>query len=487
MNFDDAVIEFNPTIDRILTDILGEESNYFNDDDEDDLIEIIRDTMHLLNLKHNKLRKIIRHVIHEKYKTVHIYNPDAQLNVLDSKDKIDSEQLIYHGYDYEHTQYKEKEFIDKMKRIEFLKSKPQPEQKSEEWLKLRMGCITATGFAEMLNEDPHHHPFSLILSKCRPEPFIEGPAVHHGKKYEEIANMYYGYRNNIKVFEYGLLKDDEIKELGASPDGICEKETMDGKLSKLVGRCLEIKCVLTRKLKDTGKLDGDICPHQYYLQMQVQMHVTGMNECDFLQCKIVEYDNYEEFIKDTHFNQYGLSKSTRLEKGVIIQLLPRNRVHHTEINEMNQCLYHAMYIYPPKLHMTFDEINQWIAKEIIEYPKNKFYNDYVIDKPLYWRIEKAMCHLVKYDAAFFASKIPIIKQFWKYVKFYRKYPEKLDDVIELAKDFGINKSDKIFRKIHADYSDIYYNDMKPLYQESNSWRDKFNKTEEFFAKRNKNH
>ena len=52
---------------------------------------------------------------------------------------------------------------------------------------------------------------------------------------------------NVKVDEYGLLQHDKYPFIGASPDGICDKTTLDGnKLTKLVGRLLEIGGNFTR-------------------------------------------------------------------------------------------------------------------------------------------------------------------------------------------------------------------------------------------------
>ena len=81
-------------------------------------------------------------------------------------------------------------------------------------------------------------------------------------------------------------------------------------LSKLVGRLLEIKCPNKRKINTTGSLDGDICPHYYFVQVQTQLYVTQMDECDFLQCQIEEYDSWEDFKLDSNPIIPGLSKQS---------------------------------------------------------------------------------------------------------------------------------------------------------------------------------
>ena len=58
-------------------------------------------------------------------------------------------------------------------------------------------------------------------------PFKENENVHHGKKYEQIGTMFYSFRNNVAVAEYGLIQHDKYEFIGASPDGICEKYAAD--------------------------------------------------------------------------------------------------------------------------------------------------------------------------------------------------------------------------------------------------------------------
>src|SRR3984885_1784837 len=311
-------------------------------------------------------------------------------------------------------------YLNRKKIVYELKKIPQHEQKSNAWLKQRSVCLTATAVATALDEDPYKYPIELLFEKTnKGKPFIENENVHHGKKYEIIGNMYYSFRNNINIGEYGLIQHHTHNFIGASPDGICEKDTQCGmKLSKLIGRLLEIKFPKKRKINTSGELDGDICPHYYFVQVQTQLFVTQLDECDFLQCEIEEYETWDDFIKDSHQNIPGLSKATNLEKGCLIQLLPRKMIN----NESTQmCLYNSKYLYQPKLHMTINELEKWIAMEIINFPKNELSQNYMIDKIIYWRLKKVSCHLIKADINWMESKISHLKQFWEYILFSKKY------------------------------------------------------------------
>ena len=224
------------------------------------------------------------------------------MNASSGTDKVkfdSSADLVSHRYDYRKENYKEKELKRRKDRVKVIKKMPQPEQKTKEWFDMRKKCITATKISTALDEDPYEYPIDLLLDKTgRGVPFISNVNTHHGCKYEQIGDMYYAFRNNVKVDEYGLLIHDKHRFVGASPDGICNWKTKDGNhLSKLVGRLLEIKFPKTRQILVEGKLNGEIVPHYYYIQCQTQLFVTNMDECDFLQCKIYEYADWDEFSK----------------------------------------------------------------------------------------------------------------------------------------------------------------------------------------------
>ena len=537
---------YNDEIDKILWDIL--DNDFFMETDLDNIIDTVANTIYQYdtNLTLDKLKLVVQYVINNKYQKKYIYDTESEFNqILNDSDKKSSggkanpckknksdsnsdimsinasdlnvetenfqaqytnpeletetpdkvkctsaSDLVSHRHDYEHDVFKEKKYIRRRKRIVALKKIPQHEQKSQAWLDQRNECLTATAVATALDEDPYKYPAELLLDKCgRGEPFIENENVHHGKKYEEVGNMFYSFRNNIKMAEYGLIQHDKYKYIGASPDGICEKNTLESdKLSKLVGRLLEIKFPAKRKINTQGALDGDICPHYYYVQVQTQLFVTKMAECDFLQCKTEEYESWEDFIADSNPLIPGLSKKTNLEKGCLIQLLPKKMVG---TGDPNMCLYNAKYIYPPKLHMTHQETVEWLGSELLHFHQNELSKNYLVDRVIYWRLSQIACHLIKADSEWFKSKIPILKQFWNYVKFYRKNTKKLDRLLKYIDDVGgakgrkegVKKSADIFARVHKDYLTAHP-DTKylPLYQEENTWRKKYDKKQESFDK-----
>jgi len=196
------------------------------------------------------------------------------------------------------------------KRVQTLRSKPQPEQKSKEWFHIRNTLITASEAASCLtlskkvcenyvkafnitnfkyNEtkcaNVYENKTDYIIKKCKAfngeQVFFDNIYTLWGKKYEEVAVNLYKKLKNTQVYEFGLLKHPRLNWLGASPDGITENGVM-----------LEIKCPYSRKINDT------IPPFHYYVQVQIQLEVGMLDEADFLECEIKEYNSFEEYQDD---------------------------------------------------------------------------------------------------------------------------------------------------------------------------------------------
>lgn len=482
---------YNKEVDRMLQNVLSDKhfreeycslgEHFFLENDLGKIIDIIVNKIRQRDkgVSKKELRETVEFLIKQKYKKCYVYDPKSKYNKkeLDKfPDKVvinSAEDLVSHRYDYTHDVFREDIYRKRSKNVFRIKKIPQFEQRSVEWFNQRNDCITATSVAIALDEDPYKFPADLLLEKCgRGTPFEENENVHHGKKYEKIGNMFYSFRNNVRVGEYGFLRNRKYPFIGASPDGICEKKTADSdRLSKLVGRLLEIKFPKIRKIVTQGKLDGDICPHYYYVQIQTQLFVTELDECDFLQCRVEEYDSWEDYVNDSYPNVPGLSKKTNLEKGCLIQLLPKKMVG----GDPKKCLYQAKYIYPPKLHMTHQEIERWISHEILHFHQSELSENYLVDRVIYWRLVQVACHLIKADEKWFKSKISILKQFWDYVLFYRSNMEKLEKLVTFVRETGSKNSAEIFAKVHQDYLSINKDSTyEPLYQKESEWRRRYN-------------
>ena len=166
--------------------------------------------------------------------------------------------------------------------IQSLLAKEQIEEKSELWYKSRHNLLTASEVASALEANPYTPKYELLKRKCKPLAKSEySDATEWGIKYEPISIKIYSMFENATVYSAGLFKHDKIEWLAATPDGI----TSTGKL-------VEIKNVYNRKIPD-------IEPYYYWIQVQIQLEVTNMDECDLFQCNFIEYNNKHEYYNDT--------------------------------------------------------------------------------------------------------------------------------------------------------------------------------------------
>lgn len=325
------------------------------------------------------------------------------------------------------------------------------EQKSEGWLLERKKYITMSDAGTVLNLNSHDEPFNIVIKKVISIPFEPNRFCYHGTKFEHIATMVYSYRMNVTVEEFGLIPHPTIDFLAASPDGIIGHYKLDGKSkTKYVGRMVEIKCPLMRKIKTSGEIYGEICPEYYWAQVQGQLECCDLDECDFWQCDIREYDDRDEFNRDTDINEPFRSKQTGMEKGCLIQLLPKSEdvtgdKYHPVVWEK------AKHLYPPRIEMSPLDCDLWIAETISKGLPEK-YKDYYVDRIVYWKMIKTHCVLIKRDKEWFKTQFPIFRKTWNYILYMRKNPEKAQLIIDYynfvcCKKFA-RKDDK-YKKITA--------------------------------------
>lgn len=317
---------------------------------------------------------------------------------------------------------------------------PQPEQRSEEWFNYRFNRITASDTATALDLNPYEPVEEFFIKKCTPDyPFLDNKFVFHGKKYEQIATQLYEHIYNTKVTEFGCLPSEKYKILGASPDGICSKSTLNNKFSDRLGTMLEIKCPFSREIKTSGKIEGDICPFYYYCQVQQQLECCDLDNCDFWQCKIVEYKSRDEYILDnfTPVLTEGIDSTKKdLDKnwtrGCLMQFLPKTYepTHKDDKHE-----YKSHYIYPPRLDMTIAEYDNWILYELSTWQTK--YKDvaknYYFDKIIYWKIPKSHNVTIVRNKEWFNNIYPILKETWDNVLHYRKNLNDLDNLQHISK------------------------------------------------------
>ena len=344
------------------------------------------------------------------------------------------------------TEITQEQYDKRSKIFEAIRSIILPEQRSPEWFEMRNGKITASDGGAVVGKNKHEPQYNFIMKKVFGSIFETGEACYHGKKFEQAVTLTYEYKNDVYTEEFGLLGHPEHYFLGASPDGICSPYKRDKVTpTPLVGRMLEIKCPLMRKIKYSGDIKDTICPIYYWCQVQLQLECCDLDECDFVQCNIEEYKNRQEWLDDTSEQFDFKSKKYGIERGVLLEILPA-KLSEEDLEDgvvkLSTVYNFATFIYPKKIDMGLDEIDNWILNEIANLkPTMKLH------RVVYWRLIENNCTLILRDTQWFKDNLITLKTIWSYVEFLRLN----DDVAQQWKSFiesqNIKYNDKIIKKL----------------------------------------
>jgi len=155
-------------------------------------------------------------------------------------------------------------------------TRPQLEQRTTAWYKQMGTLISASELGSLFGSVKQRA--QLILSKVNPvtrppQPLalesVHMSAFDWGIRFEPVVKQIYNYKYQTTIQELGRLLHSTDPRCSASPDGLIVSQ-------ERFGRLLEIKCPVTRQP------DGRV-PKDYYHQMQMQLHVTGLDVCDFVE------------------------------------------------------------------------------------------------------------------------------------------------------------------------------------------------------------
>ena len=302
------------------------------------------------------------------------------------------------------------------KKIEYLKNVVQPQQRTEEWYIFRHNHLTASNLWKVFGSKSSIN--QIIYDKCLPiDPnkykpsFVETP-MSWGNKYEDVSIMMYEKKYNTKVRDYGCVPHINHEFIAASPDGI-----NDDKSSPLFGRMLEIKNIVNRKITENPKKD-------YWIQMQLQMEVCDLDECDFLETRFIEYESYDDFIKDGSFTRTEKNE----QKGLMIYIK----------DKVNEC---PLYEYMP-IDYNESEYKEW-EKSILK----KYNNDnYEWLKNIYWKLDEMSCLLVRRNREWFKEVYPKLETVWNTIvkerqdnSYVKRAPKKREKNINTNTIIDFNK------------------------------------------------
>ena len=276
-------------------------------------------------------------------------------------------------------------------KIEYLQSIPQPDQRTDDWYIFRHKFLTASSIWKAFGTESSCN--QLIYDKCKPlnvdkyKTVSTETAMHWGNKYEDVSIQLYEDMYQTKVSEFGCLPHPTIPYIAASPDGI---NTLPE--SERYGRMLEVKNIVNREITGIPK-------REYWIQMQIQMEVCNLNECDFLETRFKEYETFEEFMEDTPSNEKKdenfLKTKEGKAKGMMMYFM-KDGV--------------PFYEYAPIQLATEEALSEWIGltmdkNENLSWMKN-----------IYWKLDELSCVLVLRNKLWFQYAKPILAEFWKIIE-----------------------------------------------------------------------
>ena len=294
----------------------------------------------------------------------------------------------------------DEEICDIEQKIQRLRDTPQPVQRTPEWYQFRWNLITASNAWKAFETQSSIN--QLIYEKCQPLKSADdeeevkminvNSPMHWGQKYEPATVMVYEHNYNTTVEDFGCIQHPVYSFVGASPDGIVVNHDSDR-----FGRMLEIKNVVSREINGIPK-------KEYWTQMQLQMEVCDLDDCDFLETKFTEYPDESSFQTDTKVNDCGenelMLSADNKTKGVILYFNTKEGA--------------PFYSYKPLDIVSPDDIHKWEETELSKYESSQY--NYTFLKFIYWKLEVLSCVLVSRDRNWFKNNIQQLEKVWKIIE-----------------------------------------------------------------------
>ena len=269
---------------------------------------------------------------------------------------------------------------------------PLMKQRTTEWFDARKTRLTASDLYDAIkvSRDSSDSSVSIKLAKKKANIVAADtinynaiPALKWGTMFEPMATRCYSQKmNDIFIHDFGLICDTNNEHFGASPDGINE-----------LGIMLEIKCPYSRKI-----VDG-VIPDKYKMQIQGQLAVCKLKECDYIECIFKSLESEEEYLCID-----GDAQGTAAH-GVIAEFYNRAGEYVYYYSEPNRT--------PAECLADIRKIASGVSGGE---EKLKF------SKYTYWRLDEMIIQRVVFNAREWETIIPKINSFWEKVEEYKLLP-----------------------------------------------------------------
>jgi len=298
-----------------------------------------------------------------------------------------------------------KQYRDELK---VLLQLPLMKQRTTEWFEARKTRLTASDLYDAIKVSSGGSDTSVSIKLAKKKANIVAadtinynaiPALKWGTMFEPMATRCYSQKmNDIAIHDFGLICDTDNEHFGASPDGINE-----------LGIMLEIKCPYSRKI-----VDG-VIPDKYKMQIQGQLAVCKLKECDYIECIFKSLETAEEYL-ELNCGTADTKHGTTVRHGVIAEFY----------NQKGEYVY--FYSEPDRTPKECLEYIQIIADGIIKdngggsVSSGSGGEKLRFSKYTYWRLDEMIIQRVVFNAKEWETILPKINTFWEKVEEYKLLP-----------------------------------------------------------------
>jgi hypothetical protein len=174
---------------------------------------------------------------------------------------------------------------ERLAAAELVLRSPQVPQRTPAWYLQGKQVLTASEFATLygspravgqmvMSKVPPTEPVASLSNRLACITSEMGP-FDWGVRFEPVVKQVLATKWGAAIAESGRIMHPTDSNLAASPDGFIMAATDTAR----VGRLLEIKCPIRRVI-------GEGVPFEYWCQMQIQMEVADIDECDYVEVKL---------------------------------------------------------------------------------------------------------------------------------------------------------------------------------------------------------
>jgi putative phage-type endonuclease len=270
-----------------------------------------------------------------------------------------------------------------------LVKEPIIKQRTKEWFEARENRLTASDLFDAIKDSKISDAIAKKKAKITKDNINYNAikALKWGTMFEPMASRIYSEVNgNINIYEFGLICDSHNEHFGASPDGINE-----------LGIMIEIKCPYSRKI-----VDGYI-PEKYLMQIQGQLAVCNLKECDYIECMFLILDESE------YMEEFGNNKDANIKHGIIAEY-----IYGSGSGEYT-------YLYSDSNKTAHENIKD-IRDKIDTFNENPENNKYKYEKLTYWKLDTINTQRVIFNKDEWKNTSDKIYTFWEKVEKFKLLP-----------------------------------------------------------------